>query len=140
MPLRRQDELALEQLRADGRPQGLAGDRRDTAATLRAIDAAHGGGFYAVPPEAEHDLAAANVAFSSKHDTPVVDVQTHLVDARRFTGASAAALGGFLHMVDPDRWERTIDARLIDATAWATHVFAERDRDRAAHVDARTSA
>ena len=40
-------------------------------------------------------------------------------------GASAAALGGFLHMVDPDRWERTIDARLIDATAWATHVFAE---------------
>jgi hypothetical protein len=125
LPLRPEDERALEQLRADGRPQGLAGDRRDTAATLRAIDAAHGGGFYAVPPEAEHDLDAADVALSSPNNTPVVDVQTHLVDARRFTGASAAALGGFLHMVDPDRWERTIDARLIDATAWATHVFAE---------------
>ncbi|HEY1740806.1 MAG TPA: amidohydrolase family protein [Acidimicrobiia bacterium] len=125
LPLRAEDERALEQLRADGRPQGLAGDRRDTAATLRAIDAAHGGGFYAVPPEAEDDVDAADAAFSSRNRTPVVDVQTHLVDARRFTGASAAALGGFLHMVDPDRWERTIDARLIDATAWATHVFAE---------------
>ena len=140
LPLRREDEVALEQLRAEGRPHGDVGDRRDTAATLRAIDAAHGGGFYAVPPEAEHDLDAADIAFSSKRNTPVVDVQTHLVDARRFTGASAAALGGFLHMVDPDRWERTIDrAPHRRHRVGHARVRRERDRDRAAHVDARTA-
>jgi hypothetical protein len=123
LPLTKRDHVALERLRADGRPQGLTGDRRDTAATLRAIDAAHGGGFYTVAPEAELDVDAAEAAFAGR--VPVIDVQTHLVDARRFTGASAQALGGFLHMVDPDRWDRRVDPALIDATAWATHVFGE---------------
>ncbi len=123
LPLCDRDRRALHGLRADARPHHGPGDRRDTAATLRAIDAAHGGGFYRVPPEAAHDAAAADDAFVRRG--PVIDVQTHLIDARRFAGAGARALSGFLHMVDPDRWERTVDPRLIDATAWATHVFGE---------------
>src|SRR4051812_16484388 len=107
LPASRRDVEAVDRLRADDRPRHGAGDRRDTAATLRAIDAAHGGGFHTVPPEGEHDLAAADAALSGR--TPVVDVQTHLIDAQRFTGASARALSGFLHMVDPDRWERHVD-------------------------------
>src|SRR4051794_13524731 len=103
LPLGARDKLALDALRAHAH----TGDRRDTAATLRAIDAAHGGGFYAIPPEAERDLDAAEATFAGR--TPVVDVQTHLIDARRFTGPSADALAGFLHMVDPDRWDRRVN-------------------------------
>ena len=53
---------------------------------------------------------------------PVIDVQTHLVDPNRWHGDGAAALAGFLSMVDPDRWP---DRRphLLDAAAWAGHVF-----------------
>ncbi len=53
-------------------------DRRGTAASLRAIDAAHGGGFYTVPEDATRDLERAEAAFRGVN--PVVDVQTHLVD------------------------------------------------------------
>ena len=68
-------------------------DRRGTAATLRAVDAAHGGGFFAVPVEAETDLDAAAAAF--RGDAPVIDVQTHLIDPSRWGGAwSATAPSG----------------------------------------------
>jgi hypothetical protein len=40
-------------------------DRRGTAATLRALDAGAGGGFYRVPVEAETDGAAAAAAFAA---------------------------------------------------------------------------
>ena len=53
-------------------------DRRGTAATLRAIDDAHGGGFFEVPDRALHEVEAADAAFGG--DAPVIDVQTHLVD------------------------------------------------------------
>ncbi len=96
-------------------------DRRGTAATLRAIDAAHGGGFFAVPEAALSDPEAAAEAFRGR--APVVDVQTHLVDPRRFSGAGADALAGFLRMVDPERWRDGVDARRIDAAAWAALVF-----------------
>jgi hypothetical protein len=99
----------------------LAHDRRGTAATLRAIDAAHGGGFYAVPERAVHELEAADDAFAG--DLPVIDVQTHLVDPTRWLGAGAAALEGFLRMADPERWEGPVDPRLIDGAAWAALVF-----------------
>ncbi len=95
-------------------------DRRGTAATLRAIDAAHGGGFFAVPAEAETDLAAADEAF--RGSLPVIDVQTHLVDPGRWGGAGSKALGGFLQAADPDRWG-TIDTAAIDGAAWASLVF-----------------
>ncbi len=114
-----------EALRTRGRgsmPVAGAADRRSTAATLRAIDDTHGGGFYAIPDAALHDTDAADECF--RGDAPVVDVQTHLVDASRWHGAGAEALGGFLRMVDPDRWPADVDPRLIDGAAWAACVFA----------------
>jgi hypothetical protein len=96
-------------------------DRRGTAASLRAIDAAHGGGFYAVPEPATRDLDAAEALFRGAG--PVVDVQTHLVDPARWSGPGANALAGFLRMADPDRWPDAIDPRTIDGAAWAALVF-----------------
>src|SRR3954447_25562226 len=96
-------------------------DRRGTAATLRSIDAAHGGGFYDVPAAATHDIDAAAAAFDGIG--PVVDVQTHLVDPDRWVGPGADALAGFLRMADPDRWTDAIDPRAIDGAAWAALVF-----------------
>lgn len=96
-------------------------DRRGTAATLRAIDEEHGGGFFAVPEAAAFDLAAAESAFAGS--APVIDVQTHLVDPQRWSGSHAAALAGFLQMVDPQRWPGGVDPRIIDAGAWASLVF-----------------
>jgi predicted TIM-barrel fold metal-dependent hydrolase len=96
-------------------------DRRGTAATLRGLDAVAGGGFYRVPEAAEVDAAAADAAFASTG--PVIDVQTHLVDPRRWHGAGADALAGYLRMVDADRWADAVDPHLIDAAAWASLVF-----------------
>ncbi len=96
-------------------------ERRATAATLRAIDAAHGGGFYDVDPEADLDADAALATFGD--DAPVVDVQTHLVDSARWQEPSARALEAFLRSVDADRWSDGVDPRRIDAAAWASLVF-----------------
>lgn len=95
--------------------------RRATAATLRAIDAAHGGGFYPLSEDTTLDVEAADAAFSGL--TPVIDVQTHLVDPQRFSGARQEALAGFLRMVDPERWPGAVDGHEIDAAAWAALVF-----------------
>jgi len=102
-------------------PAGYLGDRRGTAATLRSIDAAAGGGFYVVPPEAETDAAAADVALGGSQ--VVVDVQTHLVRPSRVATTGAAALFDFLRMVDPQRWADGIDPGLLSAAEWATCVF-----------------
>jgi uncharacterized protein len=96
-------------------------DRRGTAATLRAIDTEHGGGFFDVPETATLDSAAAEAAFAGT--TPVIDVQTHLVDPARWTGSHATALAGFLEMVDPQQWPDGVDPHVIDAAAWASLVF-----------------
>src|SRR5580693_4374485 len=96
-------------------------DRRGTAATLRALDEAHGGGFYTVPEEATLDLAAAEETF--RGGAPVIDVQTHLVDPSRWHGPGAEALGGFLRLVDSDRWADPFDPLAIDGAAWASCMF-----------------
>ena len=119
LPWRAEDRRALDAL-ADLTPE-FAVDRRGTAATLRAIDTAHGGGFYAVPEAATHDLDAADELFAGRE--PVVDVQTHLVDPDKWSGSGADALAGFLRMADPDRWGGEIDLRLLDGAAWAACVF-----------------
>jgi uncharacterized protein len=119
MPWTARDRRALEQL-AQLSPAGAV-DRRGTAATLRAIDEAHGGGFYDVPEAATHDLDAAAACFDG--DAPVVDVQTHLVDPARWHGPTAKALGAFLKMGDPDRWGDGIDPTRIDGAAWSACVF-----------------
>ena len=96
-------------------------DRRGTAAALAALDAEAGGGFFPIDPEAESDPEAAAAAFVG--DGPVVDVQTHLVDPSRWAAPSAAALAGFLAMVDPQRWAGGVDPTAIDAAAWVSLVF-----------------
>ena len=54
--------------------------RRGTAAALRALDEAWGGGFYTVPREAALDREAADEALGG--DQLVIDVQTHYVADR----------------------------------------------------------
>jgi len=103
------------------REPDYAADRRGTAATLRSIDQAHGGGFFDVAELATVDLDAADATF--RGNAPVIDVQTHLVDPARWVGAGAAALAGFLRMADPERWAGEVDPRVIDGAAWAALVF-----------------
>jgi hypothetical protein len=92
-----------------------------TAATLRALNDAHGDRFFAVPTDAATDLAAADEVFTSTG--PVIDVQTHLVRPSRSDTAAATALFGFLRMVDPARWCEPIDLAQLAAPAWAACVF-----------------
>ena len=47
-----------------------------------------------------------------------------LVRPSRHTTASAAALMGFLRMVEPERWRDPIDPDHLSAPAWASCVFA----------------
>lgn len=96
-------------------------DRRGTAAALRAIDDAHGGGFYPLDALAEVDPAAAEAAFGG--GAPVVDVQTHLVDPARWGRPSAEGLAWFLRSVDDERWSDGVDPRQIDGAHWASLVF-----------------
>jgi uncharacterized protein len=96
-------------------------DRRGTATTLRALDAANGGGFFPLDEATETDEAAAATAFSG--EAPVIDVQTHFIDPGRWGKPSAASLTWFLQMVDGPRWGGGVDPRLIDAAEWATLVF-----------------
>jgi len=115
------DRLPAVATRRDETAAKYAASRMGTAATLRALSEAHGGGFYDVDEMATEDPEAADACFAGTE--PVVDVQTHLVDATRWVGPHAAALEGFLRMVDPDRWGERVDPRMIDAAAWATLVF-----------------
>jgi uncharacterized protein len=96
-------------------------DRRGTATALRALDAAHGGGYFTLDEATETDEDAAAAAFSG--DAPVVDVQTHFIDPARWDRPSAAGLAWYLKMVDETRWGDGVDPRLIDAAEWASLVF-----------------
>jgi hypothetical protein len=102
-------------------PAEHAVDRRGTATALRALDVAHGGGFFPLDAETETDEEAAAAAFSGT--APVIDVQTHFIDPARWARPAAAPLAGFLQMVDARRWGSGVDPRLIDAAEWAGLVF-----------------
>jgi predicted TIM-barrel fold metal-dependent hydrolase len=115
------ERAAIAAVRLGIDPATYLDSRMGTAATLRALDEAHGGGFYNVPPEAATDRAAAEAAFAST--APVIDVQTHLVRPSRAGTASASALFGFLRMVDPERWSDPIDIALLSAPSWAACLF-----------------
>ncbi len=123
--LRAKDEVARaapDVARALGADPGeYVHDRRGTALALRAIDEAHGGGFYDVPPDAVVDAEVATAVFAARGAT--IDVQTHLVDPTLWVGPHAAALGQFLALADPERWSGGIDPYAIDAAAWAALVF-----------------
>jgi predicted TIM-barrel fold metal-dependent hydrolase len=103
----------------------LVAGRTSTAAVLRTLDRAAGGGFFAIPAEAEQADAAADLAFNRGPDGYVIDVQTHLVNPDRWRAGSAEALAGFLGMVDPDRWGGRIDPDRLSAAKWAAHLFGE---------------
>ena len=112
-------------------------DRRTTATVLRALD--DGRRRRLLPDRRRRRSATSRSPTTCSRSTgPVIDVQTHLVDPARWHGDGADALAGFLRMVDPERWGDAVDPHLLDAAAWATQrVRVERDRDRAAHLDAR---
>jgi hypothetical protein len=98
--------------------------RLGTAATLRALDDGAGGGFFDVPVEATRDRDVADAVLGPQPgDRGVVDVQTHLVDPSRFRGPGGDALGAFLRLVDPERWESGVDAAELSAARWAAAVF-----------------
>jgi uncharacterized protein len=117
LPHREADRRALDALD----PRLRLESRLETAATLRAIDAVAGGGFYAVPADAEHDRAAADECFAP--GGPVIDVQTHFVEPSRWD-VGGHALAAFQRMVDPERWGGVIDPRLLAGEQWAAQVFA----------------
>jgi uncharacterized protein len=132
LPWRRSDHEALARFGDAARERacraglGLsayAEDRRGTVAALRAIDAAAGGGFYALPAEAEIDAATADACLDGGEASVVVDVQTHLVNPSSFAGPGAAALTGFLQATDPERWSGGVDPARISAAEWAALVF-----------------
>lgn len=54
--------------------------RQGTAAALRTLDKAYGGGFFNIPEEAELDQAAADAALGG--DQLVIDIQTHYISER----------------------------------------------------------
>ncbi len=106
---------------ATSEPLTVLHDRRATAAALRALNEAWDETYFDVPAEATFDTEAAEAAFGGSD--PLIDVQTHLVDAHKFHGELAKPLSGFLHTVDPQRWEGKLDSALLDAAAWAATVF-----------------
>ena len=80
----------------------LAEARLGTAASLRALDAAHGGGYFAVSEAAARDPDAAQAAFAG--DELVIDVQTHYVASARATEPPARAILDFIRSVASQRW------------------------------------
>ncbi len=130
MPLRPVDQQVIDLAASTGEvaaarlgvdePTWFAG-RMGTAATLRALNEAHGDAFYDVPLDATTDQVAVDDVFAAKG--PVIDVQTHLVRPSRGTTRAAGALFGFLRMVDADRWTDPVDLTQLSAPAWAACVF-----------------
>jgi uncharacterized protein len=99
----------------------FAYDRRATALSLELLNRAHGKIFYALQREAGTDEAAAAASFAGR--SPVIDVQTHIVDEKLWTGPMVSALSQFNALVDPDRWRDGMDPRMADASMWAALVF-----------------
>ena len=113
--------------------------RCGTAATLRAIDAEAGGGFYVIPPDAETDAAAADDALGGNQ--VVIDIQTHLVRPTLVSGGAGAALMGWLRTVDPDRWGGRRRHFVAERRGVGSEsVRAQRDRRRVVDVTAGTRA
>lgn len=114
--------------RADERrssPVRLSETRSATAVALRALDIEAGGGFFAVPEDAERDDEAAAAALDDPAGPAVVDVQTHLVNPGRFVGHAADALSWFLGFADADRWGSGVDPQLLSPATWASLVFGQ---------------
>ena len=77
--------------------------RQGTAAALRALDEAYGGGFYNIPEAAALDSAAADSALGG--DQLVIDVQTHYVADRAPHQEWADLVVGLADVVGADRFK-----------------------------------
>ena len=99
----------------------FAYDRRSTALSLELLNQACGYDFYALQRDAATDAAAAAASFAGR--SPVIDVQTHIIDEKLWAGPMAEALSAFNGMVDPDRWSEGMDPRMVNASMWAALVF-----------------
>ena len=77
--------------------------RQGTAAGLRALDEAWGGGFYNVPEEALLDESAAAAALGG--DQLVVDSQTHYVSTRPGCEGWPRNVVALCEGIGPDRWK-----------------------------------
>src|SRR5262249_21670377 len=97
--------------------------RLGTAAALRAVDEAWGGGFYRVPPEAALDRAAADEALGG--DQVVIDVQTHCIAPDREAMPAAAGVLGFLQGAAPDRWRGLKGMAGFGLAEYLRYVFLE---------------
>jgi len=106
------DHRVMAQVRAQGptiaaRLSMSLGDywssRQGTAAALREINEAWGGGFYSVPPEAALDRAAADGALGG--DQLVIDVQTHYIANRPGLEQRGDNFLGMAQTVAPDRFK-----------------------------------
>ncbi len=100
-----------------------AQSRMGTAAALRAIDQAWGGGFYNIPPEAERDPAAADAALGGGE--LVIDVQTHFIADHRAQTEGAAGVLAFIQSVAPDRWKDLDGAAGLTLADYVRCVFLE---------------
>ncbi len=105
-------------------PSYLA-DRRGTAAALRAVDAAAGGGFYDVPESAVRDADEANAALGG--DELVIDVQTHYVARHRSETRGARAVLEFIKSVAPDRYRDLGGASGLGFSEFLRCVYLESD-------------
>jgi predicted TIM-barrel fold metal-dependent hydrolase len=113
-----------------------AHDRRATALALRAIDAAHGGGFWAIDAEATYDAVTAAAAFDAGYPLDTIPSRSG-VDAETSREVSAGGAGTLrrsersrgvvdvqTHLVDPALWRGPhADAlgqflRLVDPDRW----------------------
>jgi predicted TIM-barrel fold metal-dependent hydrolase len=99
----------------------FAYDRRSTALSLELLNRAHGERFYELHRDAATDEAAAAASFAGR--SPVIDVQTHIIDEKLWSGPMASALSTFNALVDPDRWRDGMDPRMTNASMWAALVF-----------------
>lgn len=106
-------------------PRIVRAGRTGTAIALRALNAAAGDDYFAVPPDAEHDEAAAALAFGDPSGPAVIDVQTHLVNPGRYVGHAADALSWFLGFADESRWGSGVDPELLSPATWASLVFGQ---------------
>ena len=95
--------------------------RQGTAAALRAIDEAWGGGFYNIPLEAEMDAAAADAALGG--DQLVIDVQTHYIADRPANAIWNDFLLKLGEFVAPDRFKGLYE--LVTGQEAAGYSFAE---------------
>ena len=95
--------------------------RRGTAAALRAVDEAWGGGFYRVPEEAALDLEAADAALGGEQ--LVIDVQTHYISDRPACGEWTNFLADLGESVEAERFKGL--NKLVKAQHQAGYSLAE---------------